>query len=122
MGQVLVVNFVSIDGVIQSPLSPDADRDGRRRRPAAEPPVLLSPLRRVGRGVLGAGKRMFGERGHLARFTLTDTVVSPHRCRHRHLLPGDGRLNNGALDVGLNGGYSHRNRPGAAASWLLRTA
>ncbi len=28
MGRVVVVNFVSIDGVIQSPLSPEEDRDG----------------------------------------------------------------------------------------------
>jgi dihydrofolate reductase len=28
MGRVVVVNFVSIDGVVQSPLSPDEDRDG----------------------------------------------------------------------------------------------
>lgn len=27
-GQIAVVNFISIDGVIQSPLSPDEDRDG----------------------------------------------------------------------------------------------
>ncbi|MDO9409054.1 dihydrofolate reductase family protein [Patulibacter sp.] len=28
MGRIVVVNFMSIDGVIQSPLSPDEDRDG----------------------------------------------------------------------------------------------
>lgn len=28
MGRVVVVNFISIDGVIQSPLSPDEDREG----------------------------------------------------------------------------------------------
>lgn len=28
MGRVVVVNFISIDGVIQSPLSPEEDRDG----------------------------------------------------------------------------------------------
>ncbi|ANC31798.1 dihydrofolate reductase family protein [Isoptericola dokdonensis] len=28
MGRIVVVNFVSIDGVVQSPLSPDEDRDG----------------------------------------------------------------------------------------------
>lgn len=28
MGRIAVVNFVSMDGVIQSPLSPDEDRDG----------------------------------------------------------------------------------------------
>ncbi|GAA1541978.1 dihydrofolate reductase family protein [Brevibacterium picturae] len=28
MGRVVVVNFISIDGVIQSPISPDEDRDG----------------------------------------------------------------------------------------------
>ncbi|KQW08261.1 deaminase [Leifsonia sp. Root4] len=28
MGRVVVVNFISLDGVIQSPLSPDEDRDG----------------------------------------------------------------------------------------------
>ncbi|SDT05464.1 Dihydrofolate reductase [Brevibacterium sandarakinum] len=28
MGRIVVANFVSIDGVIQSPLSPDEDRDG----------------------------------------------------------------------------------------------
>ncbi|UNX53253.1 dihydrofolate reductase family protein [Georgenia sp. TF02-10] len=33
--------------------------------------LLLFPV------VLGAGKRMFDDRGHLARFALTDSVVSP---------------------------------------------
>ncbi|MFB9904369.1 dihydrofolate reductase family protein [Allokutzneria oryzae] len=33
--------------------------------------LLLFPI------VLGSGKRMFGDRGHPARFTLTDTVLSP---------------------------------------------
>lgn len=28
MGRIVVVNFISIDGVIQSPLSPDEDREG----------------------------------------------------------------------------------------------
>lgn len=28
MGRVVVVNFISLDGVIQAPLSPDEDRDG----------------------------------------------------------------------------------------------
>ena len=33
--------------------------------------LLLFPV------VLGAGKRLFGDRGHLARFRLADSVVSP---------------------------------------------
>lgn len=38
MGRVVVVNFISIDGVIQSPLSPEEDRDGGFERGGWVPP------------------------------------------------------------------------------------
>lgn len=39
MGQIAVVNFIRIDGVIQSPLSPDEDRDGGFRHGGWVPPI-----------------------------------------------------------------------------------
>ncbi|ANS80606.1 Dihydrofolate reductase [Serinicoccus hydrothermalis] len=39
MGRVVVVNFVSIDGVVQSPLSADEDRDGGFEHGGWVPPL-----------------------------------------------------------------------------------
>lgn len=73
MSRLLVTNFVSIDGVIQSPLSREDDPDGGFPHGGWVAPyrLLLFPV------VLGAGKRTFGARSPLTRFTLTDTGSSP---------------------------------------------
>ncbi|KZM34826.1 dihydrofolate reductase family protein [Oerskovia enterophila] len=39
MGRVVVVSFISIDGVVQAPLSPDEDRDGGFDRGGWVPPL-----------------------------------------------------------------------------------
>lgn len=80
------MNFISVDGVIPSPLSPDEDRtdgdlvvlgSGTPVRSLAEHDLVdeyrLLPFPII----LGAGKRMLGERSHLAHFKLTGNFVAP---------------------------------------------
>ena len=58
MGRVVVVNFVSIDGVIQSPLSPDEDRDGGFEHGGWVPPYSDDTVNAFMREATGAAAGM----------------------------------------------------------------
>lgn len=65
MSRVIVVNFVSIDGVIQSPLSPDEDRDGGFAHGGWVPPYSDDTVNDFMRdATLGAAGMLLGRRSY----------------------------------------------------------
>ncbi|MGJ0183968.1 dihydrofolate reductase family protein [Corynebacterium glyciniphilum] len=65
MGRVVVVNFISIDGVIQSPLSPEEDRDGGFERGGWVPPYSDGTVDAFMKDTtLGAAGMLLGRRSY----------------------------------------------------------
>lgn len=65
MGRIVVVNFISIDGVIQSPLSPDEDRDGGFEHGGWVPPHSDDTVDAFMQDVtLGAAGMLLGRRSY----------------------------------------------------------
>ncbi|GAA3226940.1 dihydrofolate reductase family protein [Oerskovia jenensis] len=65
MGRVVVVNFLSIDGVIQAPLSPDEDRDGGFAHGGWVPPLSDETVDAfMQRATVGAAGLLLGRRSY----------------------------------------------------------
>lgn len=65
MGRVVIANFISIDGVIQSPLSPDEDRDGGFEHGGWVPPASDDTINAFMQDTtVGAGGMLLGRRSY----------------------------------------------------------